>query len=135
MPGLILEYDFAEACPFDGLDAVMHRETFVQERVLCRHQIRNAAIAAQDAVHEKSQFLLHQVTRIEQITGMRKLPAVRNDLVELGDIEPLEREILDERKRSVVAEHAAQLGIEDSRFAESILAGLIEQRLIRHTAP
>ena len=77
-----------------GLDAVVHREPLVEERVVRGHQLEHAAVAAQHAVDEQPKLFLEHRARIQQPARLRKLRAVRRDLVELGEMEPLEREIV-----------------------------------------
>src|SRR5690606_430597 len=91
--------------------------------------------APQDAVDEELELLLEHVARIVEPARVRELAAVRHDLVELRDVEPLEREILDERHRAVVREHPADLPREDLGVAELRRVRELEQLLVRQAAP
>src|SRR5262245_57407611 len=66
---------------------------------------------------------------------MWELAAVGHDLVELRDVEPLERKVVDERLRALVGEHAVDLLSQHTGVAEALRFGKLEQLLIRHAAP
>ena len=44
---------------------------------------------------------------IQKAAGLRELALVRSNLVQLGNVEPLERKVIDQGLRSRVRKHAA----------------------------
>ena len=113
----------------------MHREAFVEERVVRGQELDDASIAAQHAVDEERELLLHEVARIEQAAGLRELASVGDDLVELRNVEPLEREIFDERLGALIGQHAADLLRQHSGLAQAVVFGELEQLRVRQAAP
>ena len=113
----------------------MHREALIQIGVIGGQQLDDAAIAAEHAIDEQTQLFLHELTRIEQTARLRELSAVGHDLVELLDVEPLEREVFDERLRALVGQHSFHLCGQNTRVSESRCFGQLEQLLIGQAAP
>ena len=74
----------------------MHRQALVEKGVVRRQQFDHAAIAAQDAVDEQPQLFLEHRARIQQAARLGEQAIVRSDLVQLGYVEPLECEIVDQ---------------------------------------
>src|SRR5690606_22485155 len=110
-------------------------EPFVEERVVGRQEIDDAAAAEQHAFDEEGKLLLHQLAGVEQPARMRELTAVGRDLVELRDPEPLEREAVDERLRARIGEHPLDLRREHAAIAELRLRREVEKLLVRQAAP
>jgi hypothetical protein len=91
---LVLERHSTEVGALHRLDAVVHRESLVEERVVRGQQLEHAAIAAQHAIDEEPQFLFEHRARIQQVARLRKLRPVGRDLVQLREVQPLEREFV-----------------------------------------
>src|SRR6185295_18626202 len=106
-----------------------------EEGVVRGHQVDNAAIAAQHAVDVQFQFLFHQSALIQQATGLRELAAVRSNLVQLGNVKPLERKVVDQRFRSRVCKHSLDLLRHHRRITETRRDSEVEEFLIRQAAP
>ena len=66
---------------------------------------------------------------------MRELPSVRRDLVQLGEVQPLEREILAHRPGPRIGKHPLYLGSQHVGFAETRFGGELQEFFIRQAAP
>ncbi len=135
MARLVVERHATEVAALDRLDAVVHRQALVEEGVVRGQQLEHAAIAAQDAVDEQPQFFLEHPAGIEQSARVGELASVRGDLVQLGDVEPLEREIVAERLGPRVGKHPAHLSGQHVGFAEARFGGELQELLVRQAAP
>ena len=132
---LVVERHATEVAALDRLDAVVHRQALVEEGVVRGQQLEHAAIAAQHAVDEQPQFLLEHRAGIQQAARVGELASVRSDLVQLGEVEPLEREIVAQRLGPRVGKHPAHLSGQHVGIAEARFGGELQEFLIRQTAP
>ena len=132
---LVVERHATEVAALDRLDAVVHRQALVEEGVVRRQQLDHAAIAAQDAVDEQPQLLLEHRAGIQQAARVGELASVRGDLVQLGEVEPLEREIVAQRLGPRVGKHPAHLSGQHVGIAEARFGGELQELLIRQAAP
>jgi Flp pilus assembly secretin CpaC len=64
---------------------------------------------SREARTEQTELFLQRSPHIQQAARMRELRPVGRDLIQLGDVEPLEREILTERCRTPIRQHARDL--------------------------
>ena len=111
----------------------MLRQPFVDERIVGIQQIQNAAVLVHDAVEEQldlpperlSQVVVEVRIEIDQrIVGLQG-----------AHVQPLAREVLDERFRSRIREHAAHLLLEHRGFFQPALRRHRHQLVVRNAAP
>src|SRR5262249_13505922 len=122
----VLQCHSTKVATFNVLDAVGHCQPFIEKRVVRRQQFDDAMVAAQNAVDEQPQFFLEQRARIQEAARLREQSIVGSNLVELGDVEPLERKIVDQRLCSLVSKHAANLFGQHFWLAEARPSGEVE---------
>jgi hypothetical protein len=111
----------------------MTREAFVDERVIGRQEIQDAAVLLDDAREEELRLALEALSQV--VVEVRIEIRIRLDGLEIAQVQPLSREILDERGSARIAEHSAHLRLEHARLVQAALLGEIEQRLVGDTAP
>src|SRR5579863_8596042 len=87
----------AEAATVDAGDAVMPRQTLVEERVIRREQFHRGAILAQDALEEHLGFALHGLAEV--VVEIGELIRVRIQAANIPEVQPLSREIAYQRLR------------------------------------
>ena len=81
----------------DVRDAVVLREPFVDEGVVGAQQVEHAPILAQNAVEEELGFLAERLPQVVVEGGEE--PHVGRDRREIPQVQPLRREVVDERLR------------------------------------
>ena len=106
----------------DVRDAVVSRETLVDERVVGIEQVDDAAILVQDGREQKSRLLRKRLAQI-----LVEVLRDRANRLELPQHEPLRSEVLDECVRLRVGEHAANLALEHVAIAERARGREIQQ--------
>src|SRR2546422_265196 len=99
-----------EALAVDVWHAVMAWGAFVQERVVGAHQIEQAAILPNLALDEELGFGPERLEGIR--VDLRIDVRIRREVLDVPQVEPLAGEVLDERLRSGIAEHAPDLALE-----------------------
>ena len=97
----------AELRPVNVGDAVVLREPFVDERVIGREQVQDAAVLVNDAAEE--QLDLAPESFAQRAVEVRK--QVHDGLAGLhaANVQPLPREVFDERLRALVGNHPLDL--------------------------
>ena len=73
----------------------MFRQTLIQERVVGAEQVEHVAIFAQDALEEQLRFAAQGLPQV--VVEIGKQPRVRRDRREIAEVEPLLREVVDQR--------------------------------------
>ena len=111
----------------------MTREAFVDERVVRREQVHDAAVFAHDAGEKQFCFPLEGQPQI--VVEVRKLVGVGMDAVQVPQMQPLAREILRHRVRARVGQHPTSLFFKDCGFVEAVAGRQIDQRVVRNAAP
>ncbi len=111
----------------------MLREPFVDERVIGREQVEDAAVLVNDAAEEQldlapESFAQRAIEVREQIhDGLAGLHAAH--------VQPLPREVLDERVRARVRDHPLDLLLEHRGVVQAPFGGELNQLLVRDAAP
>ena len=122
----------AELRPIDLWNAVVLGEAFVDERVVGRQQIEQAAILADDARDE--QFgLLHE--RRSQRFVERKDHRIWRRGLDVAQMQPLPGEIRDERVGPRVGKHALHLLQQHRGISQPAPLREVEQLIVGNAAP
>ena len=100
----------AEVIALDVRQAVEARDALVDERVVGAQQIERAAVLLHDAAEEELRLALEPLPQRVVEVGEHALHG--HDGVEVAQVQPLAREVLDERRRALVGEHALHLPLE-----------------------
>ena len=96
-----------EVAALDVRDPVVLRQPLVDEGVVGIEQIQDAAVLAQDAVEEQLRLLDEGLAQV--VVEIRIVRDDRLVSLEAAQIEPLPREVLRERERLRVLDHAMDL--------------------------
>ena len=94
----------------------MPREPLVHVRVVRGHQFNHAAILAQLRVDERPCLLAEGVAQV--LVEFRIRIDIRHHAGELAERQPLHGEVVDERLRAGIGEHAAHLLFERRAIAQ-----------------
>src|SRR5690606_5869071 len=129
----LAELDASEMAALDPRDPVMFREAVVDERVVRREQLERASALAQNAVEEELRLPPEGLPQV--VVEIRILVDDGLVTVEVAEREPLSREILGERLRARVLDHAAHLRLEHLRVRQLVAFRELEQLVVRHAAP
>ncbi len=104
----------------DVRDAVVLRQPLVHERVVRIEQIQHRSVLAQDALEEHLRFPLEAPD-----AGCRRNPETTVDVgigvLQIPEVEPLVREVGDQRARPRIREHPARLLLEHGRIVQLAL--------------
>src|SRR5690606_40867768 len=114
-------------------DAVVKREALVDERVIGAQQLEHAAILEKNARDEELELLLEALAEV--VIEFRKHDRIGIDLRDAAHVEPLEREVRDERARLRVFQHPPHLPREHAGLRKAPLLGKLEQLVVRDAAP
>ena len=125
--------DTPEVAALHSADAVMQRQSLVQERVIGPQQIKRAAILAQDAFEE--QFCLAAKSLPQGIVEIGKVIGRRSRERDVAQEQPLSGEVLNERFRTRIGQHALHLSGEDARSPELVFHRQLEQLVVGDAAP
>ena len=121
-PGLVVrERDAAEPGADDVGDAVVLRQSLVDERVVGRQQLEQAPILLHQMVKEELGLPSHRLLELLVEVGVGA--HVRMQPVEVGQPKPLGREPCGKRLGTRVGQHPVDLPREDIRLRESPLVG------------
>ncbi len=114
---------------------VVPRELFIEERLARRQQIDDAAVFFQLGVEEQLHFPDEGDAQVVVEPG-KLLIEIRCDQPDVSRLQPVREEILHQgRARALVAQHAADLSIEDGRLVQLSAYRQVEQFVIRDAAP
>src|SRR5688572_6714379 len=111
----------------------MLREALVDERVVGRQELVDAQVLAHDVLEQELGLAPHGATQV--VVEVRELLDVRPRALQVAQEQPLAREILDERRRSWIGEHAADLLIENALVAQFVLPSELEELVVGRRAP
>ncbi len=107
-------------------------KSFVDEGVVGAQQIEHAAILAQDAVEQEGRFVLKSFAqRAVEAEDVR----VRSDRRDVADVQPLSSEVVHERLRPRIVQHALHLLLEGRGIAQAAVLREIEQPIVGDRAP
>ncbi len=107
----------------------MQCQALVDEGVIGRQQVQHAAILAKDAADKQFHFTTE--CRPQGVVEIREDDRIRVDLLERTHLQPLEREVADERFSARVGEQPPHLCVEHTRCRESTALGDGQQFLVR----
>src|SRR4029450_2629994 len=111
----------------------MAGEPLVEERVVGREQVADVAIAEQDARHERLDLYGHVLSQLVVERG--KQVRIGHPFPELVQVQPSEREVAHQTRRTLVVQHPERLGLERLRRMEFACGGEVEQRLVWSLTP
>ena len=111
----------------------MLRQPFVHERIVGGQQLHHAAILAQLTADESPGFLLHRVAQV--LIELRIHVHVGHDTGQLAQRQPLSGEIVHQRLRARIGQHATNLFGKDSRLAELSADRDVQQLVVWDAAP
>ena len=112
-PAVIGELHAPEVAAVHIGNAIVTRQLFVQERVVGRQQIDDAAILSQLTVEEQLDFLHERGSQVV-VKPWKLLVRVRREQPDIANLQPLAEEIPDERRpRARIGQHAADLLLEN----------------------
>ena len=114
------ERDAAELAAVDVRDAVVLGQPLVDERVVRRQQIGDAAILADDAVEQQLDFAPHRLTQRIVEVGIEQRQ--RADALQAAQVQPLAREVDRQRLGPRILQHAPDLLLEHGRILQPALA-------------
>ena len=114
-------------------DPVVLREPLIDEGVIGREQVQDAAVFVNDAAEE--QLDLAPESFAQRAIEVRK--QVHDGLAGLhaANVQPLPREVFDERVRARVGDHPLDLLLEHLGVVQTTLRGKLDQLLVRDAAP
>ena len=129
----IRKRDATKPVPVHVRNSVVPSQPFVDERVVRVQQAQQAAILAQLALHEQLGLLLEGLTEVlvelgEQLRIGHHIPNVAHG-------QPLAGEIVHQRLRAGIGNHAAHLLFQDRRILERGASGHVEERVVGNAAP
>jgi hypothetical protein len=127
----LFEGDFLKIFSGDAIDAVVLREAFVHETEIRVEEFKDAAVLLHDVGDEEFGFSAHGVAQLGVPGGESFF--VGSDVVEIADLQPLIGEVIHERARLGILEHARDLSFEV--FSESLFLGEFAEACIWHRAP
>ncbi len=97
-----------------------------------RQQVQNAAILAKDAVDKQLHLAPERLA--QAVVEVREDDRVRIDLVERPHLQPLKREVADQRFGTRVGEQPSDLGLEHRRGRKRSAFGQRQELLVRSAA-
>ena len=113
--------------------AVVPGQPLVQERVVGGDQVEGAAVLAQDALEE--QLRLAAEGPAQGLVEVGEDDEVGRDRGQVAQVQPLGREVGDQRRRPPVGEHAPHLGLEHRGVAQLAAGRGLDQLVVGQAAP
>src|SRR5579872_865626 len=114
--------------------SVMPRQLLIEKSLIRRQQIEDAVVFFQLSVEEHLRLGHERATQVVVKPG--KLGAIRIEQPYVTSLEPILKEILDQRCASArIGEHARDLLIQHSRLMQLAANGQVQQRVVGNTAP
>ncbi len=129
----VRQHDAAELAAVDARDAVMAREPFVDESVVGGQQIEDVAILANHAFEKQFGFAGERLTQV--VVEIREVVRVRQERLQVANLQPLPGEVGDECRRFRIGQHALDLALEPGGVAKRALARRRQQLFVRDAAP
>ena len=125
--------DAAELVAVNALDPVVLGQALIDEGVIRVQQIDDAAILAQLAFDQQLGFLLERLAQVLVEVGKgRRIRLYRWDIAQE---QPLAGEVLHQRLRARIGQHAPDLALQNGRVAELAALGNGEQLVVGNAAP
>ncbi len=122
-----------EVIAFDVRQAVVPRDAFVDERVVGVQELEHAAILAQHAREEELRLAPQALA--QRVVEVRKNTLHRDHGVEVAQVQPLAREVGDERIGARIGDHAPHLALELRGLAQRAALGGAQQLVVGDAAP
>ncbi len=122
-----------EAIAVNPGDPVVPREPLVDEGVVGRQQVDDAAVLLHDAGEEQLGLAPQRLPQVVVEIGERR--RIRPGAGEVPQIEPLPREVLDHRLGARVGQHPLHLSLERGGIPELAALRRREQHIVRDAAP
>ncbi len=117
----------------DVWDAVVPGEAIVDEGVVGGQQIENAPILTNHAVEQQLGLTPERLPKV--VVEVRKVVVVRDDILQVAQLQPLTGEVVDQRRRLGIGEHPLHLLVQHGGTAERALRRHLQQRVVRNAAP
>ena len=108
-------------------------KTLVEKRVIGAEQVQHVPILAHDALEEQLRFPAQGLPQV--VVEIGKQPCIRSGSGKVAQIQPLLREVIDQRFGTAVSQHPAHLAFEHRRLAQLTLNRRVEQFIVRNAAP
>ena len=125
--------DAAELASVDVRNAVVPRQTFIDEGVVGVQQVHHAAVFAHDALEEELRFLAHRLAQV--VVEIGEDLRIGRGVLEVAQEQPLLGEVVDQRVGALVGKHALHLLFQYRVVVQFALARQIQQFVVRRTAP
>ena len=106
----LVSVDAAEVAAVDVRHAVVPRQPLVDERVVGVEQVEHAAVLRDDALEEQLRFLAERLPQL--VVEVREVARRRHVALQVAQQQPLAGEVVGERPRLRVGEHAHDLPLE-----------------------
>ena len=132
-PRLVGQRHAAEVIAVDVGDAVVARQPFVDERVVGGQQFEQAAILPHDAADEQLRFAAERAPQI--VVELGKAPAIRLELRDVAQMQPLAGKVVHERRGPRVRQHPPHLLIQHRRILQPAALGELQQLIVGNAAP
>ena len=114
-------------------DPIEASQTFVRERIVRRQELRDWTTLTHLTFKEQFRLALERVPQV--VVEIRKLVRIRIHGLHVPKEEPLTAEILHQRRRASIGQHAPNLLFKDVRILEFAARRHIEELVVRDTAP
>ncbi len=130
---IVSDRDLPELRAVHVRDAVVPRQALVHEGVVGIEQAQHALVLEDDALEEHFGFALHRLAQV--VVEVGEDIGVGLQAAQVAQEQPLSREVAPERPRPFVLEHAANLLLDDGRFAQAAGDRQVQQFVVRDAAP
>ena len=114
-------------------DVVVPGQSFVHERVVARQQLEHALVLAQDAAKEQLGFTAERLPQV--VVEVGEQVRVRHDAAQIAQVQPLAREVGDQRLGPRIGHHPAHLPRQHLGPAEPAFVGQLQQLVVGDAAP
>ena len=114
-------------------DVVVPGQSLVHERVVARQQLEHAPVLPKDAAKEQLRFTAERLPQV--VVEVGEQVRVRHDAAQVAQVQPLAREVGDERLRPRIGHHPADLPHQDVRPAKPPFVGQLQQLVVGDAAP
>ena len=131
--GIAWNRDAPEVGAVDVGDAVVPGQTLVHERVVRIQKVQDGAVLAQDAFEQHLRFALKSLAQV--VVEIRKLVRIGIRTFQIPEVEPLTREVGDQRARPRIREHPARLPLENGGIVQLALGRQRQQFIVGNAGP
>ena len=111
MPRRVGQRNTAELVAVNALDPVVLSQALIEKGVVRPQQIDDAAILAQRAFDHELGFLRKRLPQV--LVESREGPRIRRYPFDIAQEQPLAGEVLHQRLRALIGQHAADLALQD----------------------